>query len=32
MWAPVVIEMPTDEVGVVRLEARRITVNGTRLR
>lgn len=32
MWAPVVIEMPTDEVGVVRLEARRISVNGTRLR
>lgn len=32
MWAPVVIEMPTDEVGVVRLEARRLTVNGTRLR
>jgi hypothetical protein len=32
MWAPVVIEMPTDEVGIVRLEARRITVNGTRLR
>lgn len=32
MWAPVVIEMPTDAVGVVRLEARRITVNGTRLR
>ena len=32
MWAPVVIEMPTDEVGVVRLEARRITVNGAQLR
>jgi len=32
LWAPVVIEMPTDEVGVVRLEARRITINGTRLR
>jgi hypothetical protein len=32
MWAPVVIEMPTDDVGVVRLEARRLTVNGTRLR
>lgn len=32
MWAPVTIEMPTDGVGVVRLEARRLTVNGTRLR
>jgi len=28
----VTIEMPTDGVGVVRLEARRLTVNGTRLR
>lgn len=32
LWAPVTIEMPTDGVGVVRLEARRLTVNGTRLR
>jgi len=32
LWAPVTIEMPTDGVGTVRLEARRLTVNGTRLR
>jgi hypothetical protein len=32
MYAPITIEMPTDGVGVVRLEARRLTVNGTRLR
>jgi hypothetical protein len=32
MWAPVTIEMPTDGVGVVRLEARRLSINGTRLR
>lgn len=32
LWAPVTIEMPTDGVGVVRLEARRLTVNGERLR
>jgi hypothetical protein len=32
MWAPVTIEMPTDGVGVVRLEARRLTMNGVRLR
>jgi Protein of unknown function (DUF3108) len=32
MWAPVTIEMPTDGNGVVRLEARRLTINGTRLR
>jgi len=32
MWAPITIEMPTDGVGVVRLQARRLTVNGTRLR
>lgn len=32
MWAPVTIEMPTDGVGVVRLEARRLTMNGQRLR
>lgn len=31
MWAPITIEMPTDGVGVVRLEARRLTVNGERL-
>lgn len=31
MYAPVTIEMPTDGVGVVRLEARRLTVNGQRL-
>jgi hypothetical protein len=32
MYAPITIEMPTDGVGTVRLEARRLTVNGTRLR
>ena len=32
MYAPITIEMPTDGVGVVRLEARRLTVNGQRLR
>src|SRR5262245_50706762 len=32
LWAPVTIEMPTDGFGVVRLEARRLTINGTRLR
>lgn len=32
LYAPVTIEMPTDGVGVVRLEARRLTVNGTQLR
>jgi len=32
MWAPITIEMPTDGVGVVRLEARRLTFNGARLR
>ncbi len=32
MWAPITIEMPTDGVGVVRLDARRIQVNGTALR
>jgi hypothetical protein len=31
MWAPITIEMPTDGVGVVRLQARRITINGARL-
>ncbi len=32
LWAPVTIEMPTDGVGVVRLEARPHTVNGAPLR
>jgi hypothetical protein len=32
MWAPITIEMPTDGVGVVRLEARRLSMNGQRLR
>lgn len=32
MRAPITIEMPTDGFGVVRLEARRVTINGTRLR
>jgi hypothetical protein len=32
MWAPITIEMPTDGVGVVRLQARRLTFNGQRLR
>lgn len=32
MWAPIRIEMPTDGAGVVRLEARRLTINGARLR
>lgn len=32
MWAPVTIEMPTDGVGVVRLEARRLQFNGVALR
>lgn len=32
MWAPITIEMPTDGVGVVRLEAKRLTFNGQRLR
>lgn len=32
MYAPVRIEMPTDDAGVVTLEARSISVNGTRLR
>lgn len=31
-YAPIRIEMPTDGVGVVRLEAKRVTINGTRLR
>ncbi|MGQ0531254.1 MAG: DUF3108 domain-containing protein [Caulobacteraceae bacterium] len=31
MWAPTTIEMPTDGFGVVRLEARRLTINGDRL-
>lgn len=32
LFAPVRIEMPSDDVGVIRLEARRLTVNGARLR
>jgi hypothetical protein len=32
MWAPITIEMPTDGVGVVRLEARHMNINGVRLR
>lgn len=32
VYAPVRIEMPTDDVGVIRLEARQLTVNGVRLR
>jgi hypothetical protein len=31
LWVPVSIEMPADGVGVVRLEARRLTVNGAGL-
>jgi hypothetical protein len=30
VFVPVQIQMPTDEAGIVRLEARRVTVNGTR--
>jgi hypothetical protein len=32
MYAPVRIEMPTDDVGIARLEARRLSVNGQALR
>ncbi|MBL8536768.1 MAG: DUF3108 domain-containing protein [Hyphomonadaceae bacterium] len=32
LYAPIRIEMPSDDVGVVRLEARRLSVNGQRLR
>lgn len=32
MRAPITIEMPTDGFGVVRLEARRVIINGQRLR
>ncbi|MGD9979747.1 MAG: DUF3108 domain-containing protein [Hyphomonadaceae bacterium] len=34
LWAPVTIEMPVDNdnIRLVRLEARRLTLNGTRLR
>lgn len=32
LYAPIRIEMPTDNVGIVRLEARQITINGNRLR
>lgn len=31
-WVPVTIEMPADGVGVVRLEARSLNLNGTALR
>ena len=31
MYAPIQIEMPTDGVGIVRLEARRMSFNGQRL-
>jgi hypothetical protein len=30
VFVPVQIQMPTDEAGIVRLEARRLTINGTR--
>lgn len=32
LYAPIRIEMPSDDVGVIRLEARRISINGERLR
>jgi hypothetical protein len=32
LYAPIRIEMPTDSAGIVRLDARQITVNGARLR
>jgi hypothetical protein len=32
MYAPVSIEMPTDDVGIIRLEARKLFLNGERLR
>jgi Protein of unknown function (DUF3108) len=32
LYAPIRIEMPTDNDGIVRLDARRLTVNGARLR
>jgi hypothetical protein len=32
MFAPVQIEMPSDDAGIIRLDAQRITVNGQRLR
>jgi hypothetical protein len=32
MYAPVHIEMPTDDAGIIQLDARRLTVNGVRLR
>ncbi len=32
MFAPIRIQMPTDDAGVVTLEARTLTVNGARLR
>jgi hypothetical protein len=30
VFVPVQIQMPTDEAGIVRLEAKRLTINGTR--
>lgn len=32
LWAPVRIELPTDAVGIVRLEARSLTINGAAAR
>jgi hypothetical protein len=31
LYAPIVIEMPSDDVGTIRLEARRLSVNGSAL-
>lgn len=32
LYAPIRIQMPSDDAGVITLEARQLTVNGTRLR
>jgi hypothetical protein len=32
MFAPVQIEMPSDDAGIIQLDAQRITVNGQQLR
>jgi hypothetical protein len=32
MYAPVRIEMPTDDAGIIRLEARKLIIDGVRLR
>jgi hypothetical protein len=32
LYAPIVVEMPSDDVGIIRLEARSLVVNGTPLR